>query len=180
MEQENILIRVNIIVGLIIIILSILIIILSNIVLLSLMILLSITLLFAGIGRISNAFLNERLNKTGKAIKYLTGILAITVSISIMIITIIDPTFSVLILINLVGCTLIAIGITRIFIGIMMQKYSKKYRFILFIVGITSLIFALLVLIFPTFGYFVVVMLLSLSLLLNGFARISYALSKIK
>ena len=180
MEQENILIRVNIFVGLIIIILSILTLILSNIVLISLIILLSIALLFSGIGRISNAFLNERLNKAGKALKYLTGILAIVISISIMIITIINPTFSIIILINLVGYILIAISISRIFIGIMMQKYSKKYRFILFIVGIASLIFALLVLIFPTFGYFVIVILLSLSLLLNGFARVTYALSRIK
>ncbi len=180
MEKDNLLIRVNIIVGLIIIILAILTIIFANILLLTLMLLLSIALLFVGIGRISNAFLNEKLNKIGKALKYFTGILAIAVSISIMIITMINPTFSILILINLVGYTLLAIGIARIFVGIMMEKYSKKYRFILIIVGIASLIFAFLVVIFPTFGYFVIVILLSLSLLFNGFARISYALSKIK
>ncbi|MGB5910155.1 MAG: DUF308 domain-containing protein, partial [Promethearchaeia archaeon] len=150
------------------------------IVLLSLIILLSIALLFVGIGRISNAFLNEKLNKIGKVIKYITGILTIIVGIFIMVIVIVDPTFAILILINLVGYTLLVIGITRIFIGIMMEKYSKKYRFILIVVGITTFIFAFLVLIFPTFGYFVIVILLSLSLLLNGFARITYALSRIK
>jgi len=180
MEKDNILIGINTIVGLIIIILSILTIIFSYTAVLTLIILLSIALLFAGIGRISNAFLNEKLNKIGKVIKYSTAILAIIVSIFILVITIVNPTFSITVLINLVGYTLLVIGIARIFIGIMMEKYSKKYRFILIIVGIISFIFAFFILIFPTFGYFVIVILLSLSLMLNGFARITYGLSKIK
>lgn len=175
MEKEDLLIRFNIIIGLIIIFLSILVIIFSSAALLSLMILLSIALLFAGIGRLYNSFANEQLNKIAKIIKFLVGLLAIVISLTILILSIINPSVSILLLINLFGYSFIIIGCARIAIGFLVEKYTKQYRFFLVLVGIVTFVFAFIMILFPTFGYFVLVILLSLSLLFNGLARVMYS-----
>ncbi len=176
MEKENLLKGVNLIVGLIVILLSILVIIFSSAALLSIIILLSIALLFAGIGRLYSAFADEKLNKIAKGLKIIVGILEIIISLTVIIITIIEPTISILLLINLFGLIFIVIGASGIAIGLLVEKFTKQYRFLLILIGIISFVFAFIVLFYPTFGYFVLVILLSLSLLFNGFARVLYAL----
>lgn len=176
MEKLNLFDFINIFIGLIIIVFSLIVIIYANMALITLMILLSIALLVAGVGRVYNTFSDQNLNKIGKILKFMTGLLAIIMSITIILIIVINPMFSIVFLINLLGYTLIIIGIVRIFIGIMIEKYPKKYRFVLILVGIICFVFAFLVLVFPTFGYFLVVIFLSISLLVNGIARISYVL----
>jgi len=176
MEKENILTGVNFVFGVLIIILSILVIIFLNAALLSIMILLSIALLFAGIGRLYNGFVNEKLSKFTKALKFITGALAIIISLIVIIVSVIEPTVSILLLIDLFGYMLIIIGVSRIAIGLLIEKYTKEYRVFLVLVGIISFVFAFIVIIFPTFGYFVLVILLSFSLLVNGLARVSHAL----
>ncbi|MBY9021273.1 MAG: DUF308 domain-containing protein, partial [Candidatus Lokiarchaeota archaeon] len=111
MEKKNILTNVNLVVGLTIVVLSILVFIFSNAALLSIMGLFSIALLFIGIGRLYNAFSNEKLNKIGKVLKFITGVLAIILSIIIFIVTLIEPVSSILLLINLLGYMFIIIGV---------------------------------------------------------------------
>ena len=176
MEKLSLFDYINIFIGLITIAFSLIVIIYANIALITLIILLSITLLVAGAGRVYNSFLDKNLNKIGKILKFGTGLLAIIMSITIILILVINPMFSIVLLINLLGYTLIVIGIVRIFIGIMVEKYPKKYRFILILVGIICFVFAFLVLVFPTLGYFLIVIFLSISLLVNGLARMSYVL----
>ena len=175
MEKENILTNINLVVGLIIIVLSVLVIIFSNAALLSIMGLFSIAILFIGIGRLYNAFSNEKLSKLVKALKFITGVLAIILSIIILIVTLIEPVSSILLLINLLGYMFIIIGVSRIAVGILVEDYSNVYRVFLALVGIFSFFFAFIVLLYPTFGYFVLVILLSLSLLINGLARVLFA-----
>jgi len=176
MEKDSILTRVNLVVGLIIIILAIIVIIFSNAALLSIMILLSIALLFAGIGRLYNAFTNEKLKKIAKILKFVTGLLAIILSLTIIIISIVEPATSILLLINLLGYMFIIIGVSRIAVGLLVERYTKEYRFFLVLIGILSFVFAFIVIFYPTFGYFVLVILLSSTLLINGLVRVLYAL----
>jgi len=172
MEKENQFFGINIVIGLIIIILSILVILFSNAALLSIMILLSISFLLAGIVRVYNTFADEKLNKIAKVIKFLVGLSVIVISLTILILTVINPTISILLLIYLFGYSLIVLGCARIAVGLLVERYSKAYRFFLILVGIATFIFAFIVIFFPTFGYFVFTILLSLSLFFNGLLRV--------
>ncbi|MBY9021272.1 MAG: hypothetical protein KGD67_09450 [Candidatus Lokiarchaeota archaeon] len=80
-----------------------------------------------------------------------------------------------MLLINLLGYMFIIIGVSRIAVGLLVENYSKVYRVFLVLVGIFSFLFAFIVLLYPTFGYFVLVILLSLSLLINGLVRVLFA-----
>jgi len=172
MEKENQFFGINIIIGIIIIILSILAILFSGAALLSIMLLLSIALFFAGIIRVYNTFADEKLNNIAKVIKFVVGLSMIGISLTILITTIISPAVSILFLIYLFGYGFIILGCARIAVGLLVERYSKPYRFFLILVGIATFIFAFMVIFFPAFGYFVLTILLSLSLLFNGLLRI--------
>jgi uncharacterized membrane protein HdeD (DUF308 family) len=172
MEKDNQFFGINIIIGIIVIILSILVIFFSGAALLSLMILLSIAIFFAGTARVYNTFADEKLTKIAKIIKFIVGLSMIGISLTVLITTIINPTVSILLLIYLFGYGLIILGCARIAVGLLVERYSKPYRFFLIFVGIATFIFAFIVIFFPTFGYFVLIMLISLSLLFNGLLRI--------
>jgi len=172
MEKESQFLSINLIIGIIIIILSILVILFSSAALLSIMILLSFALFSAGVARLYNTFADEKLNKIAKVIKFLVGLSIIGISLTILILTLINPTISILLLIYLFGYGLIILGCARIGVGLLVERYSKPYRFFLIFVGIITFIFAFIVIFFPTFGYFVIIILLSLSLLFNGLLRI--------
>ncbi|MBY9004777.1 MAG: DUF308 domain-containing protein [Candidatus Lokiarchaeota archaeon] len=176
MEDESTLKSINIIIGSTIFILSILVLILANVLLLSLMVLLSIAVLVSGIGRLYNAFYNKQLNKIGKILKFITGLLASIVGLIILILTIIDPSASIVLAISLIGYTFIVIGVARIFIGVMMENYKMEFRIFLIFIGVITMIFAFIVVLFPTLGYFVLILYISLTLMFNGLTRIIFAL----
>ena len=171
MEDESTFKSINIIIGFIIFILSILVLILANVLLLSLMVLLSIAVLVSGIGRLYNAFYNKQLNKIGKILKFITGLLASIIGLIILILTIVDPSASIALAISLIGYTFIVIGVVRIFIGIMMENYQKEFRIFLVIIGILTMIFAFIIVLFPALGYFVMIVYISLTLMFNGLTR---------
>ena len=176
MENENLIKNINIVVGSIIILLSIIVLFYGTAALISLILLLAIAFLFMGIGRLFNAYSNTLLNKLSKYIKYSTGFISIIVSIAVLVITIVNPSLSILILINLFGYVLIIIGVARIAVGYLMELYPIVYRVFLVIVGILTFVFAFIVLLFPILGYFILVTLVSLSLLVNGLARVLFGI----
>jgi uncharacterized membrane protein HdeD (DUF308 family) len=172
MENENIFKNVNVIVGLVIIALSLIILFFGTITLIILIILISIGFLFAGFGTLYNALINTSLTKTSKYLKFIAGIITTAISISVLVIALVDPDFLLLVFINIFGLGLIVIGIARIMVGYFMETYPKTYRAALILVGTITCIFAFLILTFPTFGYFIILMMISLSLLLNGMIRV--------
>ena len=176
MEEKSIFNSVNSVIGIIIISLSIIVLIFANVVILSLMILLSIAVIFSGIGRIYNAFYNTQLNKFGKILKLITGIIALLMGGLVLILTITVPSVSIILLISLIGYTFIIIGIARIFMGILMESYKKEYRIFLVMIGIITMIFAFTVVLFPALGYFVLITYISLTLMINGLTRIVFSL----
>ncbi|MCJ7649712.1 MAG: DUF308 domain-containing protein, partial [Candidatus Lokiarchaeota archaeon] len=116
------------------------------------------------------------LNKFGKIVKLVTGILAILVGVLVLILTITVPSVSIILLISLIGYLFIIIGIARIFMGILMESYKKEYRIFLIIIGIITMIFAFIVVLFPALGYFVLITYISLTLMINGLTRIVFSL----
>lgn len=172
MENSKIPININIIVGFIIIVLSLIVLIFGAETLIVLILLLSFVFLFIGFGRIFNGITNESLSRTNKITKYLTGALSIIISLVVISIALGNPSLAILIFTNLFGYTLIFIGISRISIGYLAKSYSKNVRVTIISVGIITIIFAILILVFPTFGYFILVMLISFALFLNGLTRV--------
>ena len=140
------------------------------------MVLLSVIFFIFGIGRLIDAFSDDKLNKFAVIAKFLTGLLASIMGIIILSIIIIYSTFSIIFLINLFALVLLIIGIVRIVIGILVDKYSMEYRILLIIVGILSFIVSLVVLFLPPFNYYISVLMISLTLLINGLARVFYGL----
>ncbi|NVM45537.1 MAG: DUF308 domain-containing protein [Candidatus Lokiarchaeota archaeon] len=177
MENESLLKNINIIVGLIIIVLSIITLFYGVITLITLIILISIAFLFAGIGRAYNAITNDSLTKASKFMKYFSGLLSIIISIAAIFIALFNPGLAILMFSNLFGYLLIFIGVARISVGYLMESYTTLYRTVLILVGIITFIFSFIILMFPIFGYFVIVMLISASLLLNGITRLSFGLA---
>lgn len=174
MEEDRSIDRINMMIGFIVFALSIIVLIMANVVILSLMVLLAIGILASGIGRVYNAFYNKKLNKISKILKIITGIIAIVVGIIVLIFMITDPSASIVFLFSLIGYAFITIGVARIFVGIMMENYKKEYRIFLITVGIITMVFAFIVVLFPTIAYFVLITYISLTLMFNGLTRIIY------
>ena len=163
MKEDTAFNSVNIIIGFIVLSISIIVLILPNAVILSLIILLSIAIMASGVARIYNAFYSTYLNKIGKILKLITGILTFLVGLIVIIITYINPSISIIILISTIGYTFIVIGVARIFMGVVNEGYKKEYRIFLIIVGIITLIFAFMIVLFPILGYFILITYISLT-----------------
>ena len=180
MENTNALNNFNIFVGAIIVILSLIVMIFGAATLITLILLISFVFIFVGFGRIFNGLTNESLSKISKVFKHITGILSIVISITLISISFSNPDFAILIFTNLFGYLLAFIGISRIIVGYRLEIITKQYRIAVILIGAITLTFAILILIFPTLGYFILVMLISLSLLLNGLTRVLIGLLSAK
>ena len=183
MDNVNLLKPINIIVGMIIIALSLIVLIFGNATLITLILLLASGLLFVGFGRIFNGITNEALSKTSKIAKYFTGLLSIIISLIIFIQNPEKPSFVVIFFPTLFGYALIFIAFARIAVGYLVETYPKPYRAALILIGIMTLMIAFLIFVFfPMIGYFIFLMLISLSLLMDGLARVSlgFVLKKTK
>ncbi|MFX0143528.1 MAG: DUF308 domain-containing protein [Candidatus Hodarchaeota archaeon] len=164
----------NLVIGILVIGLSIFVIIFHQITIIILIIILAIAILISGIGRLLNAFFNKKLNKYGIITKFTTGLIAIIISVFVLITSIFNPTLSQILFINLYGLTLFLIGIARIIVGAITERYKKPNRILLIFVGFITLSFSLIVMVFPNVGNFVVLLLFSLTLIFNGLARIVF------
>lgn len=127
-----------------------------------------------------NAIFNKKLNKYGIITKFITGFIAIPISIVVLIVSIFNPSFSQIVFINIYGLILFLIGIARIIIGIITDKYKKENRILLVIVGVITLIFSLIVMVFPNLENFLILLLFSLTSIFNGLTRILFDFYGIK
>ncbi|MFX0039232.1 MAG: DUF308 domain-containing protein [Promethearchaeota archaeon] len=167
-------------IGFLVIGLSIFVIIFYQISVIILIIILAVAILLSGIGRLLNALFNKKLNKYGIVTKFITGLIAITVSMFVLITSIFNQTLSQILFINLYGLTLFLIGIARIIIGSTTEKYKKANRIFLIFIGSITLCFSLIIMIFPNAENFVALLLISLTLIFNGLARIIFGFYGIK
>jgi len=161
----------NIANGLLIMILAITIFFYSGAAILLLILLFSAILILSGMARIFNAFSNEELSGAGAIVKFISGILLIIVSISVIIALLSNPTFSVALIIFIYSITLLIIGIARIFIGLAGSKYLKWYRILIVIIGVVVVVLSLIILFAPTLSNSMVFIMFAISMFLSGFAR---------
>ncbi|MFX0188567.1 MAG: DUF308 domain-containing protein [Candidatus Hodarchaeota archaeon] len=168
----------NLLFGLAIIILSIVVMILSiiNIILLILIAILSIALFVSGIVRIINASSIEIIENEVATYKFVTGLLAIILAIIIFFSTITEPNVAIELLILIFAFALILTGIVRFAVGLSTKGYPMWFRVFLVIVGISTIILSIVIFILPFLlpflDYIILIFLLSISLLINGIAKL--------
>ena len=163
----------NILMGIGLILMSILAIVFSMAALFALGILLSSIMVVIGVSRISNGLGNEILETWERWLKVATGLLAIIIAMIMFLAIVYNPMTGILLLILFFAITLVVIGFSRMLRGIGAKQYPKGYRIFNLAVGILTVAFAILIIIFPGLGYVSLVTILSLILMLNGVARIS-------
>jgi uncharacterized membrane protein HdeD (DUF308 family) len=101
------------------------------------------------------------------------GILAIFLSSLVFIF----PGLSILLLIAFVAISLMLMGVARIIMGGSEDILPSWLRGLNLIVGIISIGLGFLAIAFPGFGFFTAVFYIAISLITNGFARISSGVS---
>ena len=178
-NQKN-LKTLNIIIGLLAIISSIFILLFTLSAVLGLLLILAFTLLFIGIARLSNAFWNELLSTKAKIIKASVGLISIVMSLILILVIVLYPATLILILIYIFSIILFIIGIDRCFIGYITKSYISWYRVLLIIIGVITVVLSTLIFVIPIYDVRLFISLLSISVLLNGLARVILGLKDIE
>ncbi len=169
-KKENVR-KVNFLMGLIVIIISILVLIFSFQAVVTLLFILAISLFIIGLARVINGSSNEKFPNSVRAWKVISGVSAIIISILGIIFLIINPELSVNITIFVFGIALLLIGIGRVLAGLTQNKFDNWYRYLLTIVGIFTIILSIIVIIYPSIGLMIIVIMLALPMLLNGLLK---------
>ncbi|MBY9005648.1 MAG: DUF308 domain-containing protein [Candidatus Lokiarchaeota archaeon] len=162
----------NILIGILMIFFSIIAIMYPEVTNLSVAFLLSIVLLITGLGRIVNASSDEKLTNLKAISRFISGAFALILSIVIILIIVSNPTQALDIWYLIVAIALLIIGGMRIILGIGSKKFDNWFRILTIIIGIVTVIFSILVLLIPELGGLYIIVLISISLLLNGIVRI--------
>ncbi len=136
----------------------------------TLLFLLSFALLFLGVARIAHSFAAKLWSKGHRALHAVAGVLALILGVLVLAF----PGLGIATLVFLLAFALLAYGIVSLVIGgsAVAGLLSKFVRALLIIVGSLSIIFSLLVIVFPAVGLVSLVIMLSVSFLLNGIESI--------
>jgi len=132
----------------------------------TLLFLLSFVLLFLGIARIAHSVKAKLWSKGLRALYAVVGVVALILGAVVLAF----PLLGIATLVFLLAFALLAYGIVSLVIGgsAAASLVSKWMRALLVIVGALSVIFSLVVLVFPGIGLVTLVIWLSVSFLLNG------------
>ncbi len=137
-------------------------------------ILLSIALLVVGIERLATGFArSEQQPKSSRYANIGLGTLAALLGIAVLAF----PLFTAGVLVTLLALGLLSIGIARIVHGISDKNISKWSKGSLVGVGILSLAVSFAVFVYPTFGVFLLTLIIGISLLIIGMQSVAYAIS---
>ena len=162
----------NLISGLLQILLAIIVLICSLAAILTLLMILSIAIMVAGLSRIINAISDEKLGNAAAIWKFITGILAIVVGLIVFFNTFTQPILTIQILIFIFALALLGIGISRIIVGLLTSDFYTWYRALIIIVGFLIIGLSVIVLFSQGLGFLILILILSISLLFNGFAKL--------
>jgi uncharacterized membrane protein HdeD (DUF308 family) len=166
----------NVFIGLIYITLSTLILALLNIDIQVLIDLLNVTLLLIGVSRILNGIFGEKSRSYIRILKTIIGIVLLV--LGIIVFSFRNTNIALQILLITIG--ILVNSILRIIIGIYDKSEAFWFRIILLTLGSLTLIISCLLLIFPSWGVIPFIILLAISFILNGIARLNYAVKLIK
>lgn len=162
----------NILIGLLMVLLSIVAIMYPDATNISVAFLLSVVLMITGISRIVNASSDEKLSNVKAIGRFISGAFALIISVVAMLLIISDWDTARDLWYLLVAVALLIIGIIRIVLGIQSKKFDNWFRILVIIIGILTVILSILVLLIPDLGGDIVVIMISLSLLVNGVVRV--------
>lgn len=139
---------------------------------LTLVFILSFTLLILGVSRVTRGLSHRLYSGKHKALDVVAGI----VSIILGIVVLADPVLGTGTLILLLALAAMIYGITTIVLGALVNRLPKLPRGFLMATGVFSVVFSLLVLDLPALGILTLVVLLTVSFLVNGVENIVSAL----
>ena len=162
----------NILIGLLMVLLSIVAIMYPDATNISVAFLLSVVLMITGISRIVNASSDEKLSNVKAIGRFISGAFALIISVVAMLLIISDWDTARDLWYLLIAVALLIIGIIRIVLGIQSKKFDNWFRILVIIIGILTVILSILVLLIPDLGGDIVVIMISLSLLVNGVVRV--------
>jgi uncharacterized membrane protein HdeD (DUF308 family) len=170
MQKSDWVRALRVIVGLIAIAAAVAALIFPGLSVITLLFLLSFALFFLGIARIVHSAKAKLWSKGLRALYAVAGVLAVILGAIVLAF----PLLGMATLVFLLALALLAYGIVSLVIGgsAAASLVSKWKRALLVIVGVLSVIFSIIVLVFPSIGLVTLVVWLSISFLLNGIESI--------
>ena len=158
----------DIIFGLIAVILSVVVLAYQELAILTLIFVLSIVLLVTGIARIFTGIFAKYLSDGVRALNFGIGLVAIVLGLAAMFYT----NLTQQVLIYILSFVLLLNGVARLVIGGFGRAFPKWLRGFFAVVGIFTIILAVVVFVYSEFGFLALVLMLSFTFMFNGIARI--------
>jgi len=138
----------------------------------TLVLILSLVLLVLGVSRLGRGLSHNLYSKKHRALDIVAGILGIILGLVVLA----DPMLGASTLVLLLAFAAMFYGITTIALGALATRLPKWVRGFLVVTGILSVIFSFVVLVFPALGALTLVVLLTVSFLVNGIESIVSAI----
>lgn len=158
----------DVIFGLIAVILSVVVLAYQELAILTLIFVLSIVLLVTGIARIFTGIFAKYLSDGVRALNFGIGLVAIVLGLVAMF----YPNLTQQVLIYILSFVLLLNGVARLVIGGFGRAFPKWLRGFFAVVGILTIILAVVVFVYSEFGFLALVLMLSFTFMFNGIARI--------
>ena len=158
----------DIIFGLIAVVLSVVVLAYQELAILTLIFILSIVLLVTGIARIFTGIFAKYLSDGVRALNFGIGLVAIVLGLAAMFYT----NLTQQVLIYILSFVLLLNGVARLVIGGFGRAFPKWLRGFFAVVGILTIILAVVVFVYSEFGFLALVLMLSFTFMFNGIARI--------
>lgn len=141
-----------------------------------LILILAIALLVIGVARLFTGIFARYLPDWSRAVNLGTGILMIVVAIVAML----YPQLATQMLIYLLSLAMLVHGTSRIVTGAFVKVFQRWLRVFLVVIGLLTIIMSIVVLVSPGLGFLTLVIMLSMTLLFNGVARVIYGLTGVR
>ncbi|MFW9920739.1 MAG: DUF308 domain-containing protein [Candidatus Thorarchaeota archaeon] len=130
--------------------------------------LMSISLIALGFARLAKAISVKELSVLSRFLNVMAGVLAIFMALLVFVFS----SLAIELLILLVALGLLVIGIVRVSVGLLEEEVPGWGRILHFVVGLMTLVIALFALFFSTIGFYVLAVVLAVSFISNGIARV--------
>ena len=166
----------DIVLGLIAVTLSFVVLVYQELAILTMILVLSIVLLFVGMARIFGGIFVTYLSDGMRAVNVGMGILALVLGA----IALLYADLTTQVLIYILYFALLVNGIARLAIGGFAKVFPSWVRGLLVVVGLLTIVLSVVVFVSPGFGFLTLVLVLSVTFLLNGIARIVQGITGIR
>ncbi|MDF1538745.1 MAG: hypothetical protein P1Q69_07570 [Candidatus Thorarchaeota archaeon] len=133
----------------------------------------AVGLLFIGVIRTVKGVMMSNLARVSKIVKILLGIGIIGVSVGIIIF----PTLAISTLIILIALALMMSGMSRAVVGYMEKELAIWARGLYVVAGLLTFAIGFIAAVFPTFGFLILSLMISLAIIFLGVVRILSGIS---